>query len=1326
MRRGHLYGKLLSLLIPVLLSAVVDKAESAQQFQGVCAVSKIEISQELTLERIGFLASLEITNNEVDASITNFSARIGFGGPSDADPSVLTDRSDRFFVKPPKLFGVDAIDGSGVIAPGQTARIEWFIIPKVSAGGTDIAGVQYFVGADLGGSIYGEPITPELLDVIPGTIRVRPEPQLEITYFQPRDVTGDDPFTVDVVESPIPFTLGVLVKNGGYGRANRVTVQSEQPRIVENLQNLLLIPKLLGARVDDDPTDERSLTLTLGDIEPGRCRKGAWDMITSLSGEFVEFTASYTHDSDLGGVETSIIKSLNAYFILHEVLNDQPGRDGLLDFLADTVGDPERRPDFLYESDCNVLPVNTLTNVQQMSYEGMTAVFRANANFENWVYFRVDDPAQAIYAISEVLRSDGKILNPNNYWTEVRYRESDNQKLTYLNVFDRVSLGTYDYIVTYVPPPADLDPPVTRLRFDGPVESANGKYYITPETRMFFTVQDASPVGTWYDLDSSGTFLPGYPFWISVPGEHLVEFYSSDQAGNEELHQTATLVLSGEAPVITTFTSDTDVLYVPGDSISTRPVLAGFLLEASTTGASLTGTVEVYRGVRAAASVSGVPASPTPDTGAVSQVSGPFTEFYKYRLGSDPWSGEEPVTTPITLSGLSPGVITLSVVGRNGKGVYPPESDAVTVTWTVDPDWTEPGVTGTPPTPTASGEANLSIAGSPNYCYRVDGAFYQPNLTPGEAITLSGLAEGLHTVEVLGRQPADPCPGDVVGSLVSWTVDRAHGTRFPESDRVRTQDLGVIAAAPVAVSWDGRDDDGHVVASGWYSVKVTVSDGLGRATSMVRLVEVGDLMEPGVPVSDAGGAGQALPHVSGGWMVWQDQRSGDWDVYARDLIALPGVVVAITSEPLNQQRPRTDGRYVVWEAQQADGSWDIGATELGVPDPAFLITSSPDRDELKPVVSWPWVVYQWRSVANPGAPWQLEAYDLRSGTTEAIDASAYDQKDPAISGHYLVWNDFRDLGPGEIYLKDLFKGTVRRITEEPAGQLHPTVSGHWIVWEDNRNTEVDLYGYDLLRNAEIRLTNTPEDEAQPSLNGQWVIYTEDSSGESLRNLRLLHLAVNAVIPLTSQPSEKSQPGFADGTVAWADNGGGTGVIVASRLPDLQPVFRNRNAVVVTDGMVNGLGDAYSLLTLWNREAGIAEVTHYTSLVPLVVETASWNSGAPAGINFALTAGDYVWVQFDSSRILDLSRDNCSPMDLAQGENVKGYACFPDGYSAYGLMRELGTANVNAVRHLSSDTGLWEVATLENGEITGEDFSVPRISVLVFDMFSPVPAWTPGR
>jgi len=383
-------------------------ARAQQQYQGFCAFAKIEILQELTLERIGFLATLEVTNNDAVDPITGFTAGLRFTQPQSG--GVQDDATSLFWVRQPELININGIDGEGNIAPGAKATVKWFIVPKPGAGGSSPSGVRYYVHCDLAGSMRGEVIPENVMFAIPDMITVKPEPELEITYFQPRDVQGDDPFT-ERVEAPVPFTLGVLVKNVGYGNARDVVIRSEQPRIVENKQLLLLIAQLIGCRVMDAPLDRSSLTVNIGDIEPGQARVAAWDMITSLSGTFTEFKATYTHAPEFGGEETSLIRSMNAHFIVHEVLNDTVGRDNVRDFLADTDRDPDQLPDALYESEGMVLPVNLAQECAITPVNASTFTLTGTTLTEGPVYLRVADPGQNKRRIAQVLRSDGTVVN---------------------------------------------------------------------------------------------------------------------------------------------------------------------------------------------------------------------------------------------------------------------------------------------------------------------------------------------------------------------------------------------------------------------------------------------------------------------------------------------------------------------------------------------------------------------------------------------------------------------------------------------------------------------------------------------------------------------------------------------------------------------------------------------------------------------------------------------------------------------------------------------------------------------------------------------------
>lgn len=1305
---------------------------AAQQFRGLCAIVKIEIAQELTLERVGFLATLEITNNESTANITDFSAALNFESiPTDG--SAPQDVSDLFFVKPPKLSGISDIGGTGTILPGQTARIEWFIIPKIAAGGTTPNGVRYNVGATLAGSIFGQEIAPEVLTVIPDSISVRPEPQLDITYFQPRDVDGDDPFTPDISEAPIPFTVGVLVANSGYGRANAVKIASDQPKIVENEQSLILTAQLLGSRVDDLPTDQTSLTVDLGDIEPGGCRKGAWDMVTSLSGTFIDFNARYTHASDLGGRDTSLINSIDAHFILHEVMNDQPGRDGLKDFLADTLSanlihpGAYLVPDTLFESDCSTLPVNTLAvPPANVSFNGSQTAVLVDATIEDWVFVQVDDPAQAKLPIQSVVRSDGKVLNPNNTWTSIRYRFEDNEKLTFLNIFDFVDLGTYTYTVNYASPPVDTTPPQTTIRFQGAVEQVSNTYYLSPDTTVFFTVEDESPTGIFYRFSGDPAFLPVVPFTLPGPGAYVVEYYSEDSQGNVEAVQAANLVLSDQYPAVNNLSISTPSFINPGQAISVRDTSATISFDPGAPAYTLDAALEVYSGVYAFPTLLGVPSSPVNVDTASIIVAGENLDYYIYSLNNGAWSAETPVATPISLSGLA-GNVNLRVLGRHARGSYPNEASALTAGWTVDAV-ADPIQLAGPATPNRLLDASLMVSNTAFYCYRLDGGAYLPdNGTP--AIEYSNLSEGSHTVEVLPRAGSGtPCPGDIPGTAYSWLIDRAYGTVLPAAALVRSELFPNISGVPINFSWDGRDDLGNVVPPGLYSVKVTVSDSLGRQTSEVSLVEIGDLVTTGTSQTGVPGANQRAGYAMGRWAVWEDQQNGPWDIYALDLSNDAATPVPVNPTSFNQQRPRTDGNYVVWEDRQADGSWDVWAWELGSANPAFAVTSSPGTDERSPTIDWPWVVYKQRPVSNPSAPWQVAYVNLLTSQSGLIDPSSQDQLEPVVQGGRVVWEDRRDLGPGEIYYADLSTLAVQRITNDPGGQIQPTLSGNWIVWADNRaGLQLDLYGYNLKRGVEIPLTATAQDESVPYISGGWVVYTDDKASASEPDLKLLSLDSLASVQLTNYRSGKSGPSIASGKLVWADDRTGNGRVRIADLPDLQPVFDNNNLVVVTDNMVAEQGDAFTLLGLWNAEAGVNELRRYTTLLPSPVsESATWSGSAASGTNFPLVEGEFLWVEFDSMQILDLGDAGCAPVDLPVGTSSLALTCFPDGFTAFEAIQDLGPANVKAMRLLDSRNGRWSVATvLPTGELRGEDFAIPRVGVLLLDLQAPVAQWTPG-
>jgi hypothetical protein len=251
----------------------------------VCASVKIQIKQELTLERQAFDAEMRINNNGVIEGVSVVVKVMEENGAPVAiseDPNAV---GPKFFLRLVSKQAIADVIGTGQVAARTTAVINWLLIPAPGSAGTNPFGKKYLVGATLKYRFGGEEQT---LDVSPAVITVKPLPLLTLDYFLTQDVFGDDPLTAEI--EPIePFTLGVRVKNSGFAAAKNLKIDSAQPKIIENNQGLQINFRLTGSFVDDAPA-QNSLLINFGEIAAGKSKMGRWIMESTLAGKFTEFT----------------------------------------------------------------------------------------------------------------------------------------------------------------------------------------------------------------------------------------------------------------------------------------------------------------------------------------------------------------------------------------------------------------------------------------------------------------------------------------------------------------------------------------------------------------------------------------------------------------------------------------------------------------------------------------------------------------------------------------------------------------------------------------------------------------------------------------------------------------------------------------------------------------------------------------------------------------------------------------------------------------------------------------------------------------------------
>ncbi len=431
----------------VAVSAAVSTQVYAQET--TCARVKIEIKQELTLERQGFDAEMKINNTTDTGVIENVDIQVKVTDELGNPIKVTTDPNDltaKFFLRVTNKQNIDNIGGMGTVNPNSTAAINWLLIPAPGAAADKPLGKKYLVGAKLKYTYAGENTE---LTVSPDLITVKPLPRLSLDYFLERDVMGDDPLT-EAIEPIIPFTLGVRVKNSGIATAKNLKIESAQPKIVENKQGLLIDFKLLNSYLNDIPV-KNTLTIDFGDIEGNKSKVGRWNMESSLFGKFTEFTAKFTHSDELGGQLTSIIDELKAHSLIKDVLVDLPGRDTIKDFLADDDGFIR-----VYESSGLDTDVTDRSSVANVNNNQLT--FPPTDGF---VYVKLADPYKGKYDY-KLTRSDAKQLQFTNVWLSQSRNENTKEMEYWLNLFDVNSTGSYRLSGEQRPENED-QPPVIQL-----------------------------------------------------------------------------------------------------------------------------------------------------------------------------------------------------------------------------------------------------------------------------------------------------------------------------------------------------------------------------------------------------------------------------------------------------------------------------------------------------------------------------------------------------------------------------------------------------------------------------------------------------------------------------------------------------------------------------------------------------------------------------------------------------------------------------------------------------------------------------------------------
>jgi len=210
------------------------------------------------------------------------------------------------------------------------------------------------------------------------------------------------------------------------------------------------------------------------------------------------------------------------------------------------------------------------------------------------------------------------------------------------------------------------------------------------------------------------------------------------------------------------------------------------------------------------------------DNTADIRVDGSNVVAYEYKLDAGDWSAERPIGTHITLSGLSDGLHTVSVIGKNVAGSWQLQESATTASWTVDSTLAVATLSGQPSGVVNYNAADITVGGEGivAYKYKLDNGTWSAETPVSTHIVLYSLGNGMHTVSVIGKNPLGSWQAESNATTASWTVNTT-----PTLATLSGQPTGTVnySTADITVGGTGVVAYKYKLDSGTWSAETLVS-----------------------------------------------------------------------------------------------------------------------------------------------------------------------------------------------------------------------------------------------------------------------------------------------------------------------------------------------------------------------------------------------------------------------------------------------------------------------------------------------------------------------
>lgn len=423
---------------------------------GVCSSITLQISQQMVMTRQAFRGTLTVFNGNETEAMKNVKLNLTI---TDEDGNVAM--SDKFQINAEKLDGFTgnlSLNEGWQLGAQQTGTATILFIPTKNAAPTvekayAFGGTLCYVDA-----FTGLEVTRLLTPII---LKVKPSPNLNLTYFMQRDVLGDDPLTEEVEPSK-EAEFSLLISNVGSGDATNIRMTTNQPQIVDNEKGLDIQFELMSSTLNGKEkvlAMGKSVATEFGDIPAGKTAYAQWMLKSSLLGHFTSYKVEANHLTSYGNEDLSLLNEVAIHELIRSVEAERADTT-VTAFLTNDIVDADETPDMLYLTNGEIETVESATATLLEQVSPTEWRLTVNPSVAGWNYGRVSDPTYGMANLKSIVcQKDGRSISLRNFWQTDRTLRDGKDPL-YENrihfVDDFASPASVSYLLTFEPMPEVL------------------------------------------------------------------------------------------------------------------------------------------------------------------------------------------------------------------------------------------------------------------------------------------------------------------------------------------------------------------------------------------------------------------------------------------------------------------------------------------------------------------------------------------------------------------------------------------------------------------------------------------------------------------------------------------------------------------------------------------------------------------------------------------------------------------------------------------------------------------------------------------------------